>query len=121
MKLFLDTCIGANTVAHLRSSGHDVVWSGEWDSDPGDEELLAFARRDGRTVVTLDKDFGELAVVRGTKHHGIVRLVGFTVEAQGRATAEALGKYARELASGAIVTVERGRVRVRPGSTEERS
>jgi hypothetical protein len=24
-------------------SGHDVIWSGDWDEDPGDEEILATA------------------------------------------------------------------------------
>jgi predicted nuclease of predicted toxin-antitoxin system len=115
LKLFLDTCIGAGTVEHLRRAGHDVVWSGEWDSDPGDEDLLAKASREGRVVITLDKDFGELAVVRRAAHHGIVRLVGFRVDAQGHAAAETLERYPDELAAGAIVTVERSRVRVRPG------
>jgi len=28
----------------LRQQGHDVIWSVEWDSDPGDEEILSRAR-----------------------------------------------------------------------------
>src|SRR5688572_31568341 len=52
---------------------HDVVWCGEWSEDPGDDEILAFAHREGRILVTLDKDFGELAVVHRQPHSGIVR------------------------------------------------
>ncbi len=66
--------------------------------------------------MTLDKDFGELAIVRGVRHSGIVRLVEVRARDQGRATAKILARYGRELEAGAIVTAEPGRVRVR---TEE--
>ena len=33
------------------------------NEDPGDEEILATAYAEGRILITLDKDFGELAVV----------------------------------------------------------
>lgn len=36
----------------LRSSGHDVVWKGEWAEDPGDEEILARAHSEQRVLVT---------------------------------------------------------------------
>ena len=42
-----------------------MVWSGDWFEDPGDEEILAIARNEERILITLDKDFGELAIVRG--------------------------------------------------------
>jgi len=40
-----------------------MVWAGEWPEDPGDEEILERAHVEGRILVTLDKDFGELAIV----------------------------------------------------------
>ena len=57
------------------AAGHDVVWAGDWAEDPGDVEIMARAHDQGRILVTLDKDFGELAVLRGHEHSGIVRLV----------------------------------------------
>ena len=71
---------------------------------------------DGRVLVTLDKDFGELAVVRELAHAGIVRLVSMSVAEQTKACRRALARYESLLLAGAIVTVERGRVRVRPRS-----
>jgi hypothetical protein len=65
VKLLLDTCVPSGVRDALLDASHDVEWCGEWPSDPGDEEILARARQDQRVVVTLDKDFGELAVVRG--------------------------------------------------------
>lgn len=64
--------------------------------------------------MTLDKDFGELAVVRGKEHRGIIRLVNFPAASQGPVTVKALAHYASQLAAGALITIEPGRVRVRP-------
>ncbi|GIL11807.1 MAG: hypothetical protein BroJett038_05270 [Chloroflexota bacterium] len=50
-----------------------MLYAGEWIEDPGDDEILARAYEERRILVTLDKDFGELAVVRGTAHAGIIR------------------------------------------------
>jgi predicted nuclease of predicted toxin-antitoxin system len=65
-------------------------------------------------LVTLDKDFGELAIVRRQRHRRIVRLVGFAAAEQGPACREAVERHSDVLLIGGIVTVERGRVRVRP-------
>ena len=42
MKLLLDTCIWGGAADALRMSGHDVIRSGDWDEDPGDEEIRFF-------------------------------------------------------------------------------
>ena len=55
----------------LESAGHEVVWAGDWVEDPGDEEILIRAHSEGRVLVTLHKDFGELAIVRGFRHSGL--------------------------------------------------
>lgn len=101
----------------LRELGHDVVWVGDWEKDPGDLAILARAHRDRRILVTLDKDFGELSVVRNEQHSGIVRLVGFSARDQGRACQEVLERYEEELRRGALITADPTRVRVRPGAS----
>jgi predicted nuclease of predicted toxin-antitoxin system len=75
--------------------------------------ILARANQEGRVLVTLDKDFGELGVLRNVPHQGIVRLVNFRSHQQGRACAEILAHYASELARAAIITAEPGRIRIR--------
>ena len=113
MKLLLDTCVSRSAQVELKSAGHDVLQTGESASDPGDEEILAQAHREKRILVTLDKDFGELAIVRGHGHSGIVRLVGVSAKRQGPICRTIVEQYGEQLATGAIVTVEPGRVRVR--------
>ena len=114
MRLLLDTCVWGGVLNILKDSGHDVLWTGDWPEDPGDQEILAKAFEEDRILVTLDKDFGELAIVQGKPHSGIVRLVNLASRQQGVACLRVLDLYKNDLQSGAIVTVEPGRVRIRP-------
>lgn len=75
---------------------------------------------ENRILVTLDKDFGELAIIRGHQHSGIVRLVGISAKRQGAICKTIIEQYGEQVAAGAIVTVEPGRVRVRSPSDEAR-
>ena len=100
--------------AALTAAGHEVVWAGEWPEDPGDEAILAQALHEGRVLVTLDKDFGEIAIVRGARHSGIVRIVDFAARDQAGACLQVLALHGADLAVGALITVEPGRIRVRP-------
>ena len=114
MKLLLDTCVWGGACQELEAARHDVVWTGTWPSDPGDEEILAYAHRERRILVTLDKDFGELAVVRRTPHSGIIRLVNISARRQASVCQHVLERYGEELQAGAIVTAESDRLRIRP-------
>lgn len=96
MRILLDTCVPGVVRKRLSESGHDVVWA------------------EARVLVTLDKDFGELTIVRGHAHGGIVRLVALSTTQQAEMCAAVLAKYEPELVAGAIVTAEAGRIRVRP-------
>lgn len=114
MKVLLDGCVWGGAGETLRTAGHEVESVARWLGDPGDDEILVYAFQHGQVLVTLDKDFGELAVVHQRPHLGIIRLVSLRAQDQGSAAVMTLAKYGQELAKGAIVTVEPGRVRVRP-------
>ena len=119
MKLLLDTCVWGGVKVYLDGLGHDVVWTGDETADPGDAEILARAYVEARVLVTLDKDFGEMAVHRGLNHHGILRLVGFRSGQQGAAAESALKAHGVDLEAGAIVTAEPGRLRIRKPTPPE--
>src|SRR5436305_10523621 len=114
MRLLLDMCVWGGAKAELQALGHDVLWTGDLAEDPGDEEILAQAHREQRILVTLDKDFGELVIVRGLPHGGIIRLADIAARQQATVCQAVLEQYGDELVGGAIVTVEAGRVRIRP-------
>jgi predicted nuclease of predicted toxin-antitoxin system len=117
MKVLLDTCVAGRLVMPaLAAAGHDVIWTGDWPNDPGDEAILSYAHQQGRTLITLDKDFGALAVQRGTAHSGIVRLVNLTTREQASVCLLVLAEHSGELTAGALITAERTRLRIRlPG------
>lgn len=83
MKVLLDACVWGGAARSLGDAGHDVQWTGETEPDPGDEAILLRAFDENRVLITLDKDFGELAIVYGRPHRGIIRLVGLPGRQQG--------------------------------------
>lgn len=75
MKVLLDTRVWGGSRSALETAGHIVEWASEWETDPGDEEILSRAFQKGQVLVSLDKDFGELVFLHDQPHHGIIRLV----------------------------------------------
>lgn len=119
MRVLLDTCVAAVVKRQLVAAGHDVVWMGDLDQDPGDEEILRLASEQDRILVTLDKDFGEMAVVHGKPHRGILRLVALSASRQAALCSQVLDSHGTELIAGAIVTATLTRLRVRLAPPEE--
>jgi predicted nuclease of predicted toxin-antitoxin system len=119
VKLLIDSCVWSGVRDELAAAGHDAQWAGDWPVDPGDDEILSRAFSDRRTLITLDNDFGELAVHQSRKHSGIVRLVDIHPRKQAAECATALATYGAQLQAGAIVTIEPGRVRVRLAVQED--
>ncbi len=117
MKILLDTCVWGLAKDELAALGHDVFWTGNLPQDPGDEEILHQAHYESRILVTLDKDFGELAIVRLQPHSGIIRLVGIAARNQAKVCQHILEQHGPELEKGAIITAEPGRLRIRPADT----
>ncbi len=116
MKFLLDVCVSSRSLsAYLIEQGHDVLSAILIDPQSSDEELLEAALRDDRVLVTEDKDFGELVFIRRLQHGPIVRVVEMTVAEQVAAMNELLNRYAGELTGPAVVTLTRGRIRIRHG------
>lgn len=113
MKILLDSCVWGPATQTLQKLGHDVIWAGSWKKDPGDDEIMARAHREGRILITLDKDFGELAVVYRRPHSGIIRLVGISATQQAQTCHQVIKRYGALLKSGGLVTVDTLRVRLR--------
>ena len=49
----------------IRHAGHDVAWVGDLNPGITDEDVVALAAESGRTILTFDKDFGNLAFQHG--------------------------------------------------------
>ena len=116
MRLLLDSCVSLMAKEELIANGHDVVWSGDWGEDPGDRRMLEIAFAEKRTLVTLDKDFGNLIFVHRQAHPGVLRLFGYRSDQEARVCNTVIERYSADLLGGALITVEPGRVRIRPRS-----
>ncbi|MEX0710929.1 MAG: DUF5615 family PIN-like protein [Pirellulales bacterium] len=117
MKFLLDVCVSSRSLeAFLVGQGHDIVSAVSVDPKASDQQLMELALREDRVLITEDKDFGELVFVRHLPHGPIVRVVELTVDEQVRAMADLLDQHAGELNGRVIVTVTRGRIRVRHGT-----
>jgi predicted nuclease of predicted toxin-antitoxin system len=100
-------------VEELRAGGHDVLYVPEMGPDPGDAAILRRAAAEQRILITLDTDFGELAVVHRQRHAGIIRIIEESVWLHAPMCQSVLDRYADKLAAGAIAVVEPdGRIRL---------
>lgn len=111
--ILLDSCVWGGALPVLREHGHIVEWSGLWEKDPGDLIILEYANSHKMILVTLDKDFGELAIVKGMPHRGIIRLSGFRAKQMADVVHYIITHYQIDLESGSIITVDPKKIRVR--------
>ncbi|NBB75118.1 MAG: hypothetical protein GVY35_15825 [Bacteroidetes bacterium] len=115
MRLLADQNIPRHTVDALRSEGHDVVWIQTADPGADDEVLLRKATAEERTILTFDKDFGELAFrTRLPTSCGVI-LLRFTPSAPTTVTDLVIRALrSRHEWTGRFTVVEETRIRTRP-------
>jgi predicted nuclease of predicted toxin-antitoxin system len=64
MRLLADENLPKPTVHALRQDGHDVLWARTDCRSKPDSFLLDLAESEGRILLTLDKDFWQIALQR---------------------------------------------------------
>lgn len=75
MRFLLDESADARLAPWLRSLGHDVTAiAADHPASLRDREVLAIARREGRILITDDRDFGELVFAHRQPHTGVIYL-----------------------------------------------
>lgn len=99
----------------LQAAGHDIAWVLTAAPGISDPEVLAWAIRDGRILLTFDKDFGELA--RASDLPAACGIILFRIpmpspSGTGIRLAELI--TARDDWAGHFSVIEPGRVRMRP-------
>lgn len=65
MRVLADENVPLLAVQALRAAGHVVDWVAELAPSAEDGNVLAWATERSATLLTMDRDFGELAVQRG--------------------------------------------------------
>lgn len=118
MRILADENFPGLSVQELRRLGHDVSWVRTVMPGARDDAILACAQTEKRLLVTLDKDFGELAF--GMSLPASCGVVLFRMKMSDPRVAAI--KIARVLDSrsdwiGNFTVVEDGRIRMRPLTT----
>jgi predicted nuclease of predicted toxin-antitoxin system len=106
--------VDGRLVAGLRGAGHDVVAVRQASRGAGDRSVIEMARRDGRVLVTEDKDFGDLVFRHGLVVPGLVllRYVQSDVRAVLARLLAVVDRYRDELHGfHVVVTAKRARTR----------
>ena len=74
MKFLTDENIGFKVIYPLRELGFDVKSMLEIERGSDDTQVFDLANKDGRILITTDKDFGELVYVNKLVNKGVVLL-----------------------------------------------
>jgi predicted nuclease of predicted toxin-antitoxin system len=122
VRLLVDECVGRPLVDELRQRFADVAYVAEIHPAASDTEVLAWAIRDGRVLITEDYDFGELVFHKHLKAEAVVIIapgaLGAELIKDAKSIAERLLSASTELL-GRLTIVERRRLRQRPLMTTE--
>ena len=116
MKLLLDQGLPRSAAIFLRESGIDAIHVGEVGySTAEDATILEKAREEKRVVVTLDADFHALLALSEATAPSVIRirLEGLKGKKAGRLIQTVISHCGEDLERGAMVTVDRHRIRIR--------
>jgi predicted nuclease of predicted toxin-antitoxin system len=74
LKFLVDVGVGKKVEKWLEENGYDVKAVRDINPKAKDSEILTLAVAEGRMVITMDKDFGELVYNSGKLHAGVLIL-----------------------------------------------
>ncbi|MBK8981543.1 MAG: DUF5615 family PIN-like protein [Ignavibacteria bacterium] len=74
LKFLVDVGVGKKVETFLYESGHDIKSIRQIDHRMKDSQILKLANEEKRTIITMDKDFGELVFNSGMSHYGVLLL-----------------------------------------------
>lgn len=116
MRFLADENLDFAVVRALRGAGHDVRALAEEASRTVDAEVIALAAREGRILLTEDKDFGWLAFVAETGTGGVilVRFPGNARQALVRSVLELVAANGDALRD-SFTVLQPGQARITPG------
>ena len=118
MRLFIDANLSPRVAVALGKAGLESVHVRDADLlTAPDKAILDYAAANALVIVSADSDFGELlAASRGATRPSVVLLRSadrLTPDGQAALLAANLPAVAGDLEAGAVVTIARGRMRIR--------
>lgn len=115
MKFLIDVNASRSLGNRLVAQGYDVAYVGEVDPKMIDEDLLAWAVREQRVILTTDNDFEQMIWQQQKPHCGILRLENVPRKEREVLLDDALKYHSQDLLEGKIVIALRNKFRIRKG------
>ncbi|MEN3000276.1 MAG: DUF5615 family PIN-like protein [Armatimonadota bacterium] len=114
MRFLADESVERQIVDSLREAGYEVDFVAERGAGLSDEEVLEWSEREGRVLLTADKDFGELVVRQERISTGVIliRLAGVPNNQKAQFVVQTVNQYGSQI-RGHLVVIRRGRIRLR--------
>ena len=116
MKIVVDMNMSPMWPELLQANGYDAIhWREVGASDAGDEDIMAWAKRNGAVIFTTDLDFSQMLYASGDARPSVVqfRPGRQNPSTQTRQLLLALSEGADDLNRGALLTIDLGRHRLR--------
>ena len=113
MKFLLDVNTGGALATHLLNEGHDVELVSRIDLSMSDDDILRWAVRENRIIVTTDSDFDQMVWLRQQPHSGILRLENLPRSERMQLFKEVLANHSDLLINGAIIIATQRKIRIR--------
>jgi predicted nuclease of predicted toxin-antitoxin system len=113
MRFLADESCDATIARSLQNAGHDVMALADIMPTAEDARVIDLAVRDGRMLLTEDKDFGQLVYASGASHCGVF-LRRYPVSARAaiaQALVELVAQRDEQLAC-CFIVVQPGRIRI---------
>ena len=109
MRFLIDMNLTPRWVAALSAAGHEAVhWSAVGPIGAPDSAVCEYARDNGFALITNSIDFPSIFANTLVGKPSVILLRGelLVPEVRGEALLEKIGKYAADLESGAILTID---------------
>ena len=116
MRFLLDMGLARSTADFLLKQGYDTVHLREQGLQRLDDRgIVAKARLEGRVILTHDLDFGRIVALSQSRLPSVItfRLSDMQPRQVNRYLAEVLNRFAEQLESGTLVSVNEQAIRVR--------
>lgn len=113
MKFLIDVNASGAVATWLIKAGLDVAQVSAVDTRMTDDEILRWANKEQRVIVTTDKDFEEMVWREGKPHYGLLRIENLPRYQRQSLLEYVLAHHARELEAGAVIIALETKIRVR--------
>ena len=113
MKFLVDANASGVLATLLADLGHEVVCVKDINPRMGDDEIIAWAVREKRVIVTTDNDFEQMIWLQQKKHCGVLRLENLPRLERKQLLQEVLINHSQDLELGAVVIATKQKIRIR--------